>query len=931
MKFVTSRRRSGSFVRRAVSETLEPRTLLTANPPGVFADVPAQLGAISLGRVAAPTAGPQPAARPAVSPAAVAPFTPAQIRHFYGIDSIGLANGLAGTGAGQTIAIIDAYSQPNIVSDLATFDSAFGLPAPPSFTVEDENGGINLPSYNSGWAIEISLDVEWAHAIAPQANLLLIEAASNYGNDLIQTALDTANSTPGVSVVSMSFGFPDSPGENFYDPYFARPGITYLAAAGDQGSAETLYPSTSPNVISVGGTAITTSDGLGSYGSETVWNDSHGATGGAVSANEPKPSYQSSVTLSSSQRTVPDVSLEAAPGTGVNVLDTSQPNPGYYLVGGTSLSTPCWAGLVAIANQGRSLIGLSSLTGSTQTLPAIYGLPSADFNDITTGNNNFNNTGGYAAAAGCDLATGRGTPVAPQLVPDLVGLATVTGEVFQDNNANGIPDGTDSPLAGLTVFMDANSDGIREAGEPTAVTDAAGQFTFGNVSSEQTGSVRLLSIPAGFAQESAATYTTASDATSMVNVGLFPTTFTDSNPGDSDTVRVSPTDATRLQILVNGTLTYTAPLTIAPALSFTFGGSADALSLDLRYGNPVQSLSFNGSSASDGDTLTVLGSSGVDGFAVAGSIISYDSGSQISFASVPNLVIDPGTGTDSLSVIGAAVTVPAGPTGGGVLVRTLSLLQVGAAASVRFATAASPSDRTVAVVNNLQVSSAGTLDLGGNDMDASGISLSAVNALAAEGYANGHWTGPGITSSAAAADSMHLTALAVVQNNQSGSPLFNSTRLFDGVAPGAADILIKHTYVGDANLDGKVDGADYSLIDAGFASGGALTGWADGDFNYDGTVDATDYALIDNAFNNQRTALPSAQVAAAAASFSSRATHGSVRAIPASNLIRPAAVPARFVPAPPESVAFPALALPASIASALDLLDAAAPADELSR
>jgi hypothetical protein len=166
----------------------------------------------------------------------------------------------------------------------------------------------------------------------------------------------------------------------------------------------------------------------------------------------------------------------------------------------------------------------------------------------------------------------------------------------------------------------------------------------------------------------------------------------------------------------------------------------------------------------------------------------------------------------------------------------------------------------------------------GNDLDLNGATetLAAVTQLVANGYnltGGANWLGTGgITSSLAAADTSHLTALGVVQNNQGGTPLFypasgsTAASLFSGYAPGASDILVKYTYFGDANLDGKLDGSDYSLIDAGYSAGN-VTGWYNGDFNYDGVVDGSDYALADNAFNNQggQITTPTALVASATA------------------------------------------------------------------
>ena len=156
--------------------------------------------------------------------------------------------------------------------------------------------------------------------------------------------------------------------------------------------------------------------------------------------------------------------------------------------------------------------------------------------------------------------------------------------------------------------------------------------------------------------------------------------------------------------------------------------------------------------------------------------------------------------------------------------------------------------RLVLVTSSLIVG--GTLDLTTNALDVSASSLTAITALLASGYSNGTWTGTGITSSTAAGDTAHLTALGVIQNNQSGTALYTT---FDGVTPGAGDVLVKFTYYGDTDLNGEVDGSDYSRIDNGYLTG--ATGWFNGDFNYDGVIDGSDYTLIDNAFNTQGASL----------------------------------------------------------------------------
>ena len=239
--------------------------------------------------------------------------------------------------------------------------------------------------------------------------------------------VNTAKGHDGVSVVSMSFGGPEFSGETSYDSYFTTPfghtGVTFVASSGDNGaygSGPGLdsdgpiiadYPSSSPNVLSVGGTTLSV-DASGNYISETGWgygtnSGTDGGSGGGISQYESQPAYQNGVvTQSTTYRTTPDVALDADPNTGVAVVDSwdfgsSAP---WVQVGGTSVAAPIWAGLIAVVNQGRSIAGLSSLNGSTQTLPALYKLPAADFNDITSGNN------GYSAGIGYDFSHGIREP-----------------------------------------------------------------------------------------------------------------------------------------------------------------------------------------------------------------------------------------------------------------------------------------------------------------------------------------------------------------------------------------------------------------------------------------------------------------------------------------------------------------------------------------
>jgi len=350
-------------------------------------------------------------------------YTPAQIKTAYGI---------TGTGAGQTIAIVDAYSDPNIASDLAVFDKEFDLAAPPSFIQESAKGSTSkLPAENADWDSEISLDVEWAHAIAPDAKIILVDASSDSMSGLM-SAVEFARTITTVSVISMSWGGSEFAGEASYDQYFTTPsghiGITFVAASGDDGAAGGAdYPAASPNVVSVGGTTLELSS-TGAIESQTAWSDSEGG----VSEFEPTPSYQSSI--ASSGRSTPDVSYDADPNTGVAVYDSVSDDGyvGWQEVGGTSAGTPQWASIIAIADQDRVANGVGTLT-SNQTLTELYSVYSNatsyanDFSDITSGSSVLSEGGGFGGPFGGGPFGGRGRGREIQYVYATAGYDTLTG------------------------------------------------------------------------------------------------------------------------------------------------------------------------------------------------------------------------------------------------------------------------------------------------------------------------------------------------------------------------------------------------------------------------------------------------------------------------------------------------------------------------
>jgi len=320
-------------------------------------------------------------------------MTPAQMQTFYALPT---------TGGQGVIAIVDAYDYPAALSDFNTFSKQFGLPRETSsnalassnkvFQVVYQGG--TKPRSNTGWAQEAALDIEWAHAMAPGATIVLVEAQSSSFADLF-AAVDIAAKIVGVKQVSMSWGGSEYSGEMSSDIHFNVNGICFFAASGDSGG-KTIYPSTSPYVVAVGGTSVATTSAGGFLG-ETGWSGG----GGGNSPYESKPSWQSGV--GGSNRSVPDISSNADPNTGVSVYGPTGrgTNSGWLVFGGTSVSAPCMAGMVNL--------GGGTYTSTFSLLTNIYShynssLASSFFRDITVGNN------GFKCTAGWDYVTGVGSP-----------------------------------------------------------------------------------------------------------------------------------------------------------------------------------------------------------------------------------------------------------------------------------------------------------------------------------------------------------------------------------------------------------------------------------------------------------------------------------------------------------------------------------------
>jgi subtilase family serine protease len=318
-------------------------------------------------------------------------LTPKQIRAVYKLPA---------TGGSGTIAIIDAFDYLTAEKDLKVFSDTFGLPACTTANGCFEKRNIGRPRTDSGWALEAALDIQWAHAIAPNAKILLVQAQTNSFIDLLN-AVDYARNRADVVAISMSWGGSEFDGEQEYDSYFtSQYGATFFAASGDWGTG-VIWPSSSPNIVSVGGTTLNLKSD-GSLDSETAWYGS----GGGVSLFESTPAYQTTygVKNTGGKRAGPDVSYDADPISGFSVYTST----GYYgqrgwlTVGGTSAGSPQWAAIRALG--GSNVKHAKIYADAASTGKANY------FRDIVSGTN-----GSCAlfctAGTGYDYVTGVGSPL----------------------------------------------------------------------------------------------------------------------------------------------------------------------------------------------------------------------------------------------------------------------------------------------------------------------------------------------------------------------------------------------------------------------------------------------------------------------------------------------------------------------------------------
>jgi subtilase family serine protease len=415
-------------------------------------------------------------ASPDAIPAGVG-YGPSQLQSAYNLTSASAADG-----SGRTIAVVDAFDDPTAASDLATYRSSAGLPAVPSFEKLNQNGQTSpLPAEapaSDDWTLEESLDLDMASAICPLCKIVLVEATNDSG-----TGLDVAeNAAAGVAgYISNSWGGNEASSDTTLDSSdFNHPGDVITASAGDSDFG-VIYPATSPNVVAVGGTSLSTASNSRGW-TEKVWNTTPGSegTGSGCSTVEPQPSWQTALGLSGCTKRIDnDVAADADPNTGVAVYDTSNGNGGWNEVGGTSASSPMLAAMYALA-------------GNAGTTPAddIY-THTSNFFDVTTGNN-----GSCSPAFLCTAETGYDGPTGIGTPDGITGLVagTTTGNTVTVTNP-GSQTGTVGTAVSLQIHASDSATGqtltYRATGLPAGLSISSSGLISGTPTTAATSSVAV--------------------------------------------------------------------------------------------------------------------------------------------------------------------------------------------------------------------------------------------------------------------------------------------------------------------------------------------------------------------------------------------------------------------------------------------------------
>ncbi len=485
----------------------------------------------------------------------------------------------------------------------------------------------------------------------------------------------------------------------------------------------------------------------------------------------------------------------------------------------------------------------------------------------------------------------------------IVATPSIAGKVFLDSDANGILDPSETGLAGVTVFLDLNGDNQLDPGDPSIVTDSAGNYAFYNLSAGSYTPEQI--VPGQFAatplNSTASAVTVTTGSTSVQNLGEFPIDFYSAAAGNNFILALSA-DQSTIDIWVGASeaspVTYSFPNSNYEPLNFFANGFDSSLTVDETNGDPLAfpTVSFDGGSANGdlivrGDpslsnnfyveqgyifaeefmfdtnvgSISFIGGSGDDSLYIdanpAPVYFAGGTGTDSIFVDAGNFTFntDPAVTTSNLSVqvaSGASLTFAGNASGGGINTYHLANLSLASGALATLAISSSTADRSLLIMRSLIFdgsigSPQGLLDIGNGDAIVRNGNVRVISSALAEGFNAGPWNGGnGIISTAAANDPRHITAVGMS---------LGSSNTFDGQSVSSSDVLLKYTYYGDAALGGNVGAADTSRLDFGFLT--QATGWFNGDFNYDGLINGSDYTLYDNAFNNQGAAF-AGQIAA---------------------------------------------------------------------
>ena len=530
-----------------------------------------------------------PSRKPVANAAPAGGYGPNDLQSAYALPS-----GTAG--AGQTVAIVDAYDDTSAEADMGTYRSQYGLPACTTangcFTKVNQSGGTSYPRADPGWALEISLDVQWAHAIAPGAKILLVEASSNSFTNLL-AAEDYAAAH--AQYVSNSWGGSEFSGESSYDSHFAHSGVSFFVSAGDAGlPAE--YPSASPNVISVGGTTLHFSGST--FTGETGWSSGGGGCSTYEGANGAQSAFsQYGQANCGGKRATPDVSLDADPSSGVSVYDSVSYNgqTGWFTVGGTSASSPMWA-------------ARSADQGVVDNSAYVYG-SSITYRDITSGNN------GAPCLVGFDLCTGRGSWTGG-------GSTTIEPSLTISGGGQALTAGVASAPMTVTISAVPSSDLVVNLG----TSSTTGTFTPSSVT-----------IPAGQLSSSPFTYTDTSPGTWTLTATAAGAT------GGTTTVTVNPSTLSTMSVAVTaGAVSkkgpnYHVPVTVTATDATSAGINGASVSFAVYSGSCSGALVASGSGTT--------GSNGQVGFTFS----TRQSGTWCAAATVSAAGYSTNSGTDTFA------------------------------------------------------------------------------------------------------------------------------------------------------------------------------------------------------------------------------------------------------------------------------------------